>query len=95
MRVEDDADDFLESADELTGLPKRDLQKRVFRLKRELDARYEFAVEGFEDDYEARLETTGGDTEARFVVDRRGDETEVSAFVMQDGEVIVNEVKNF
>ncbi len=93
MSLEEDAETFLDSADGLAELPKRDLQKRVFRLKRELDARYEFSVEGFEDDYEARLEAQEGDAEARFVVDRRGGETEISAFVLRDGDPVVNEVR--
>jgi len=93
--LKDDAATFLEDADDLAGLSKRDLQKRAFRLKQELGARYEFSVEGYEDDYEARLEPTDDGAEARFVVDRRGDETEVSAFVLRDGEAVVNEVEEF
>ncbi|MFP4174725.1 MAG: hypothetical protein ACLFSW_02980 [Halobacteriales archaeon] len=93
MTLEDDAATFLEAADELAGLSKRDLQKRVFRLKRELGARYEFSVEGFEDDYEARLVHENGETEARFTVDRRRDDTEINAFVLIEGEVVVNEVR--
>lgn len=94
MTLEDDAATFLEEADELVGLPRRDLQKRLFRLKRGLGARYEFSVEGFEDDYEARLVHDDGN-EARFTVDRRGDETEINAFVLIDGEVVVNKVRRF
>jgi hypothetical protein len=93
MTLEDDAEAFLGEADGLAGLPKRDLQKRVFRLKRELGARYEFSVEGFEDDYEARLVHEDGDEEARFTVDRRAGETEINAFVLRDGEAVVNEVR--
>jgi hypothetical protein len=94
MSLEKDAEAFLEEAKEVSGLGKRELQKRLFRLKRRLDARYEFSVEGFEDDYEARLIHDDGD-EARFTVDRRRGETEVDAFVIVDGEVLVNEVRRF
>ena len=94
MTVEEDAARFLEEAESLADLPKRDLQKRIFRLKRRLNARYEFSVEGFEDDYEARLVHDDGN-EARFTVDRRGGETEIDAFVIVDGEVVVNEIRRF
>jgi hypothetical protein len=93
MTLEDDANTFLNEADALAGLSGRELQKRVFRLKRDLGARYEFSVEGFEDDYEARLVHKEGDDEARFTVDRRAGETEINAFVMVDGETVVNEVR--
>jgi hypothetical protein len=94
-QLEEDAATFLELSDELVGLPKRDLQKRIFRLKRELSARYEFTVEGFEDDYEARLLADYDGDEARFTVDRRGDETEINAFVVAGGDPVVNEVREF
>lgn len=90
---EKDAETFLEVSDELVGLPKRDLQKRLFRLKRELTARYEFNVEGFENDYEARLTTDENGDEARFTVDRRGEKTEINAFVVVGGDAVVNEVR--
>ncbi|MCX2819314.1 MAG: hypothetical protein ACI9QA_000079 [Methanobacteriota archaeon] len=93
MSLNDDAERFLDEADSLTGLPKRELQKRVFRLKRELGARYDFSVEGFDDDYEARLVHQDGETEARFTVDRRHEETEIDVFVLIDGEAVVNEVR--
>ena len=94
-KLEEDAALFLENAEKLAGLPKRDVQKEMFRLKREMSARYEFEVEGFEDDYEARLSTGAeeDDDRAEFVVDLRGGETEVNAFVVVDGEVTVNEVR--
>lgn|GEM_PF-1902121 len=92
--LENDAERFLEEAEDLAGLPKRDVQKEMFRLKRELNAWYEFSVEGFEEDYEARLRTQETDEyEARFVVDFRGGETEINAFVVVEDEVIVNEVR--
>jgi hypothetical protein len=95
-KLEDDAALFLENAEALAGLPKRDLQKEMFRLKREMKARYDFEVEGFEDDYEARLSTGDEDDDnAEFVVDLRGGETEVNAFVVIDGEVVVNEVRDY
>lgn len=93
MTLEDDAETFLDEADALAGLSKRELQKRVFRLKRKLGARYDFSAEGFEDDYEARLVHEEGGGEARFTVDRRGGETEINAFVVVDGETVVNEVR--
>jgi len=93
-KLEDDAALFLENSEELAGLPKRDVQKEMFRLKREMNARYGFSVEGFEEDYEARLSTGKEDDDhAEFVVDLRGNETEINAFVVIDGEVVVNEVK--
>jgi hypothetical protein len=91
--LEEDAELFLENTGDLAGLSKRDVQKEMFRLKRDMEARYDFSVEGFEDDYEARLETSYENDEARFVVDFRGGETEINAFVLKDGEVIVNEVR--
>jgi hypothetical protein len=95
-KLEDDAALFLEDAEELSGLPKRDLQKEMFRLKREMEARYDFEVEGFEEDYEARLSTGDEDDDhAEFVVDLRGGETEVNAFVVIDDEVVVNEVRDY
>lgn len=90
---EKDAETFLEVSDELVGLPKRDLQKRLFRLKRELTARYEFTVEGFEDYYEARLTAGEDGDEACFTVDRRGEKTEINAFVVVGGDAVVNEVR--
>lgn len=92
-KLEEDAELFLENAGDLAGLPKRDVQKAMFRLKRKMGARYSFEVEGFEDDYEARLETSDENDEARFVVDFRGRETEINAFVVTDGEVVLNEVR--
>jgi hypothetical protein len=95
-KLEEDAALFLENVEELAGLPKRDLQKEMFRLKREMKARYDFEVEGFEDDYEARLSTGDEDDDnAEFVVDLRGGETEINAFVVIDGEVVVNEVRDY
>jgi len=96
-KLEEDAALFLEGAEGLAGLPKRDVQKEMFRLKRKMKARYEFEVEGFEDDYEARLSTGSEDDETRaeFVVDLRGGETEVDAFVVEDGDIVVNEVRKF
>lgn len=96
-KLVEDSVKFLESAEEFAGLPKRDLQKVLFRLKKDLYARYEFEVEGFEDDYEARLWTgeEGEDDRAEFVVDRRGGVTEVNAFVVADGEVVVNKVSRY
>ena len=95
-KLEEDAALFLENAEELSGLPKRDLQKEMFRLKREMNARYNFEVEGFEEDYEARLSTGDGDDDhAEFVVDLRGGKTEVNVFVVIDGEVVVNEVRDY
>ncbi|MDZ7689145.1 MAG: hypothetical protein U5J64_10625 [Halobacteriales archaeon] len=94
-RLEQDAELFLKRAEELAGLPKRDVQKEIFRLKRKMEARYEFEVEGFEDDYEARLSTGEDDDRAEFVVDRRADETETNAFVVVDGKVVVNEVRKY
>lgn len=98
--LEEDAELFLKRAEELAGLPKRDLQTEMFRLKREMEARYSFEVEGFEDDYEARLSTGADDDDseddrAEFVVDLRGGETEVNAFVVVGGEVVVNEVRRY
>lgn len=95
--LEEDAELFLENSDALADLPKRDVQKEMFRLKREMEARYSFEVEGFEDDYEARLSTGEQEDEnrAEFVVDLRGGETEVNAFVVVDGEVIVNDVRRY
>jgi hypothetical protein len=91
--LEEDAELFLENAEDLVGLTKRDVQKEMFRLKREMEARYDFSVEGFEEDYEARLETSDGNDEARFVVDLRGGEAEMNAFVIEEGEVVLNEVR--
>lgn len=93
--LEEDAVLFLENAGGLAGLPKRDVQKKMFRLKRKMEERYDFSVEGFEDDYEARLSTgdEGDENHAEFVVDLRGGETEVNAFVVVNGDVVVNEVK--
>lgn len=92
--LEEDAALFLQNAESLAGLPKRDVQTEMFRLKREMEARYDFSVEGFEDDYEARLRTLETEEyEARFVVDLRGGETEINAFVVVDDEVILNEVE--
>jgi len=92
-KLEEDAELFLENAEDLVGLPKRDVQKAMFRLKRDMEARYNFSVEGFEEDYEARLETSDENDEARFVVDLHGGEAEINAFVVADGEVVVNEVR--
>jgi hypothetical protein len=95
-KLEEDAALFLENVEELAGLPKRDLQKEMFRLKREMKARYDFEVEGFEEDYEARLSTGEEDDDnAEFVVDLRGGETEINAFVVIDGDVVVNEVRDY
>jgi actin-like ATPase involved in cell morphogenesis len=95
-KLEEDAALFLENAEGLSGLPKRDVQKEMFRLKREMEARYDFEVEGFEEDYEARLSTgEESDDHGEFVVDLRGGETEVNAFVVIDGEVVVNEVRDY
>lgn len=96
-KLEEDASRFLQNAESLAGLPKRDVQKEMFRLKRGMNARYEFDVEGFEEDYEARLSTgdEGDETHAEFVVDLRGGETEVNAFVVVDGDVVVNEVRGY
>jgi len=91
--LEEDAELFLENAEDLVGLTKRDVQKEMFRLKREMEARYDFSVEGFEEDYEARLETSDGNDEARFVVDLRGGEAEMNAFVVADDDVVLNEVR--
>lgn len=95
MSLESDANLFLENAEDLAGLPKRGVQKEMFRLKREMEERYEFEVEGFEDDYEARLSAgeEGDENRAGFVVDLRGGETEVNAFVTVGGDVVVNEVR--
>ena len=93
--LEEDTALFLQNAESLAGLPKRDIQKEMFRLKREMEARYDFSVEGFEDDYEARLSTGDEDDKnrAEFVVDLRGGETEINAFVVVDDEVILKEVE--
>lgn len=93
--LEGDAALFLQNAESLAGLPKRDVQTEMFRLKRKMEARYDFSVEGFEDDYEASLSTgdDGDENRAEFVVDLRGEETEVNAFVVVDDEVILNEVE--
>lgn len=96
MTLREDADRFLEKAEELTGLPKRDVQKEMFRLKRGMEESYDFSVEGFEEDYEARLSAgeEGDEDRAEFVIDLRGGETEVNAFVVSDDEVVLNEVRN-
>jgi len=93
----EDSEKFLEKAEEFVGLAKRDLQTELFRLKDGLSTRYDFGVEGFEDDYEARLSTGEEDDEdrAEFVVDRRAGETEINAFVVVGGEVVVNEVHRY
>ncbi|MDY6779198.1 MAG: hypothetical protein SV760_01345 [Halobacteria archaeon] len=90
----EDADLFEEKArsKDLTELSKRDVQKWLFRVKRKLSSRYEFSVEGFEDDYEAKLVSEGDDRRAEFVVDRRGGSVEVNVFVRIDGETEAKEV---
>lgn len=93
--LEKDATLFLENSEDLAGLPKGDVQKEMFRLKRRMDARYNFAVEGFEDDYEALLSTGDDEDSAEFVVDRHAGETEVNAFVVVDGDVVLNEVRRY
>jgi len=93
--LSEDGETFLERADDFAGLAKRDLQTELFRLKSDLSARYEFEVEGFEKDYEARLWTgkEGDPNRAEFVVDLRGGETEINAFVIKNGDVVLNEVQ--
>jgi hypothetical protein len=95
-KLEEDAALFLGNAEALAGLSKRDVQKEMFRLKREMKERYDFSVEGFEEDYEARLSTGDEDDDhAEFVVDLRGGETEINAFVVIDDEAVVNEVRGY
>lgn len=93
MSLERDAETFIAEAKkaDLTGMNKRELQSWLFRVKKQMEARYEASIEGFETDYEASLSAEEGG-HAEFVVDRRGDETEVNAFVVVDGESVVNEV---
>jgi BioD-like phosphotransacetylase family protein len=93
--LEKDASLFLENAEDLAGLPKGDVQKEMFRLKRKMESSYDFAVEGFEDDYEARLSTGDDGDSAEFVVDRHAGETEVNAFVVVDGDVVLSEVRRY
>lgn len=93
MSLEDDAEVFVEEARkaDLQGMEKRDLQTWLFRVKKQLGARYDTSIEGFRQDYEALLTSDDGG-HAEFVVDRRGSEVEVNAFVVVDGETVVNEV---
>ena len=87
-----DAETFLEAAkhQDIPELERRDAEKWLFRVKNQLSERYTLEVEGFETSYEAVLKSKTGDTE--FVVDRQRDRAEVNAFVVEDGEVKVNEV---
>lgn len=93
----EDGEVFLERSESLTGLSRRDLQTELFRLKRDLSARYEFEVEGFEKDYEARLSRgeKGDDNRAEFVIDLRGGETEINAFVIENGDVVLSKVRRY
>ncbi|MFB6284190.1 MAG: hypothetical protein ABEK59_09715 [Halobacteria archaeon] len=88
----EDGELFLERAEstDLTTMEKREVQKWLFRVKNELSQSYQLDVSGFETSYEAKLSSRDG--EAEFVVDRRGEEVEVNAFVMGDGGAELNQV---
>lgn len=93
MSLERDAETFIAEAREadFAGMDKREVQRWMFRVKKQMTARYETSIEGFETDYEASLTSEEGG-HAEFVVDRRGSDVEVNAFVVVDGEGVVNEV---
>lgn len=94
MNLEEDAETFIEEARsvDFLSMSKRDVQSWLFRVKKDLSARYSTSIEGFETDYEAYLEHKEGNTVAEFVVDRRGDEAELNAFLVIDGEGVLNDV---
>ncbi|MDY7082608.1 MAG: hypothetical protein SXQ77_09445 [Halobacteria archaeon] len=84
--LEDDARIFVDEARkaDFSSMSKRDAQRWVFGVKKEMSARYETSIDGFEDDYELTLALVVSDSDndtkdshAEFVVDRRGDEVEV------------------
>jgi hypothetical protein len=90
----DDAELFLEAArdEDFTDATRRDVQTWMFRVKREMEGRYDYDAVGRERDFEATLAATEGT--AAFVVDVSPDGVEVNAFVMDDegDEALVDEV---
>ncbi len=92
MSFEEDAELFLKEIEDLepSELTKIQSRKWFFRVKKKLSERYSFDIDGYENNYVARLNAMEG--EAELVLDVRETEAEVNAFVMENGDVIINEV---
>ncbi|MFP4632599.1 MAG: hypothetical protein ACLFMT_04075 [Halobacteriales archaeon] len=85
MSLVDDAEEFVERASEreFAGVPRRETQNWMFRVRRELEEDYDVDVEGREHDYVVRLVHDDGG-HAEFVVDSGA--REVEAYVRVDGD---------